>query len=93
MLAGKFGRPGIDGWVSAALWGLVTIFVAGFFGSLIGMLPERLSDGFQLADLIAVAAGGLILPFAANDWPWLLLVIPLAIGSAHFRSRGSVRKH
>lgn len=93
LFAGKFGRPGFAGWISATLWGLTAILVAGFFGSLIGMLPERLTDGFQLADLIAVAAGGLILPFAANDSPWLLLVIPLAIGSAHFRSRWSVGKH
>ncbi len=90
LLAGKFGRPGITGWVSATLWGLAASLAAGFLGSLIGMLPERLSDGFQSADLVAVAAGGLILPFAAHDWPWLLLLIPVAIGLAHLRTRASV---
>lgn len=94
LLAAKFGRPGLAGWIWALLWGVIAILAAGFIGSLIGLLPERLSDGFQASDVIAVAAGGLILPFAANDWPMSLLFIPGAIVLAHLRARKEpIREH
>ena len=74
VLGGHFGRAGVFGWIRAFLAGVLASLLAGLAGSLIGLLPERLADGWQIGDLLAVLAGTFILPFALNDWPALILV-------------------
>jgi len=90
-LMGMFGREGVAGWVLAMSGGFGATLLAGFLGSIAGLLPDRLADGFQAADLFAVAAGGLILPLAIHDWPWLLVLLPSVISATHLRARSKRR--
>lgn len=83
-LSGLFGRPGIIGWILALIAGAIATIGSGLIGSLVGLLPDLLSDGFQAGDLIAVAAGTLILPFALSDDVWLAVLWPAMIGAVHF---------
>ncbi|WP_416930094.1 hypothetical protein [Tropicimonas sp.] len=63
-LAGAFGRGGAGGWLLALLAGIAATLIAGLVGSTVGMLPDLLADGWQGRDLIPVAAGLLVVPFA-----------------------------
>ena len=87
LLARLFGRTGVVGWVLAVFGGGLASIVAGLAGSLIGLLPELLSDGWHSTDMIAIASGILILPFALNDGLFVALVwIGLVLG-AHIWAR------
>lgn len=87
VLSRLFGRAGIMGWILALIGGLLATIGSGLIGSLFGRLPELLSDGFQMGDLIAVAAGMLIPLFALGDDGWLTLVWLIMILAAHVWKR------
>lgn len=79
LLAGMFGRGGTVGWALSVAGGIVTATLAGLLGSFFGLLPSLLSRGTGAGDLIAILAGGLVLPFTVARWPivgalWLLLL-------------------
>lgn len=79
VLAGVFGRGGIAGWALSIAGGIVAATVAGLLGSFFGLLPGLLSRGIGTGDMIAILAGGLVLPFTVAEWPivgalWLALV-------------------
>lgn len=82
LMAGMFGRRGLGGWLLAVLGGILIATIAGLLGSLIGLLPDLLADGFQTRDLVAIAAGALVLPLAATGWAPLLVVwLALVLGT------------
>jgi len=83
LLVNLFGKAGVLGWILALGAGAIVTFGAGLIGSLIGLLPDQLSNGFQATDLIAVAAGALIVPFALSDNTWLFLFFPALIIIIH----------
>lgn len=88
-LAGLFGRTGILGWPLALIGGLLATSLSGLFGSVFGLLPDLLSDGFSVSDVIQAAAGLLILPFAAGDQPWIVLAVLALIIATHVLCRRS----
>lgn len=83
LLAGMFGRQGLGGWLLVLLGAIVTATVAGMLGSLIGLLPDLLADGWQTRDLVAVGAGALVLPLAATGWAPLLAIWVALIAATH----------
>lgn len=91
LFAGLFGRQGMMGWVFALVGGTLATLTAGVTGSVIGLLPERLSDGWQAADLIPIVSGAMILPFALSDWPALTVVWPAMIFATHIWARNARR--
>ncbi|MGI9366562.1 MAG: hypothetical protein ACR2O8_15370 [Rhizobiaceae bacterium] len=86
-LSRLFGRTGVLGWIWALIAGILATIGSGLIGGLFGRLPELLSDGFQAGDLIAVAAGTLILPFALGDDVWLAILWLAMILAAHVWKR------
>jgi hypothetical protein len=87
LLSGLFGRQGLGGWLLAGLGGIVTATIAGMLGSLLGLLPDLLADGWQTRDLVAVGAGALVLPLAATGWTPLLALWAAVVGGTHIRVR------
>lgn len=87
VLAGMFGRRGVAGWVLALLAGLLAALVAGMFGSAIGQLPDQLVDGFQMAELIPVAFGLLVIPLSFAGQPLLPVVWLVLIFATHLWAR------
>jgi hypothetical protein len=87
LLAGLFGRRGWPGWLLAGLGGVVATTFAGVLGSLFGLLPDIVSDGWQRRDAVAIGSGALVLPFAAVGWPFLLVLWAALIARAHLRAR------
>lgn len=69
LLAGAFGRAGLAGWALSLAGGIVTATVAGLLGSFFGLQPGLFSGGADAGDVIAILAGGLVLPFAVAEWP------------------------
>ncbi|WP_147238796.1 hypothetical protein [Rhodosalinus halophilus] len=87
LLSGAFGRRGIGGWFLSALAGVVTTTVGGMLGSLAGLLPSLISEGWTTGDLIGIGAGALILPLAIIDWPLLILIWIGLVVAAHLLAR------
>lgn len=87
LFGGLFGRRGVLGWLLAVIVGILALSLSGLLGSAVGLLPDLLADGYQPRDLVAVAAGVLILPLTLADQPWLLAVLLLLIGGAHVLAR------
>ncbi|MDV7141952.1 hypothetical protein R3X27_04570 [Tropicimonas sp. TH_r6] len=73
LLAGMFGRGGIGGWAFAAIGGVLATCCAGLFGSAVGLLPDLLANGWQMADLIPILFGLLVVPLAMAARPFLAL--------------------
>lgn len=90
LMARLFDRPGVVGWIFAVLGGVLASIMAGLAGSLIGLLPELLLDGWHSTDMIAIASGILILPFALNDGVFVALAwIGLVLGAHVWVRSGS----
>jgi hypothetical protein len=83
LLAGMFGRRGVLGWVLAGLGGILVTLVAGMLGSAVGMLPDLLADGWQMADLIPILFGLLVLPLAMAGKPFVAIVWLALIVATH----------
>ncbi len=60
---------------------------SGIFGSLFGLLPDMLHDGFQLGDVIAIGFGALVLPLATVGHPWLLILWLILVVASHLWAR------
>ncbi len=73
LLAGMFGRAGVAGWAVAAIGGVIATCCAGLFGSAVGLLPDLLTDGWQISDLIPILFGLLVLPLSMAARPFLAL--------------------
>ncbi|WP_170482565.1 hypothetical protein [Ruegeria arenilitoris] len=87
LLASMFGRPGLGGWIWAVTGGLLAALVTGACGSLIGLLPDLLADGWQAQDLVSVLFGFLVLPIAAAEKFGSFLIWVIAIAVTHLLSR------
>ncbi|WP_170386893.1 hypothetical protein [Ruegeria atlantica] len=96
LLASMFGRNGFGGWVLALLGGLISTLVAGACGSLLGLLPDILDDGWQASDLVSILFGFLVLPIAAVDKLgssaiWLAAIAVTHMMSKYDRARNAYR--
>ncbi|MES0827719.1 hypothetical protein [Ruegeria sp. SCP11] len=92
LLASMFGHAGLGGWIWAFIGGLLSTLVAGACGSLIGLLPDLLADGWQAKDLVAILFGFLVLPIAAaeklgSSVIWLAAVAATHVLSKYVRSK------
>lgn len=90
LMAGLFGRGGIGGWALAALGGVLATLIAGLLGSATGIVPDLLADGWQVADLIPILFGLLVLPLAMAGKPlialvWLALIVTTHLLAARAR--------
>lgn len=83
LLAGLFGRRGLLGWFVAFVGGLLCALIAGVFGSVIGLVPDLLADGYQTADLVRAALGALVVPLSLIEAPILLPVLVGLLIAAH----------
>ncbi len=96
LLAFMFGRAGFGGWILALIGGVLSTLVAGACGSLLGLLPDLLADGWQANDLVAILFGFLVLPIAAVDKLGSSLIWLAAIVAAQILSnyeRAQIRRH
>lgn len=94
LLAPMFGRAGIGGLIASLLGGVLSTFIAGAFGSLIGLLPDLLVNGWQSSDLVAILFGFAVLPLAAaenlgSSLVWLAMVFGAHVLSKIERARQS----
>lgn len=94
LLAPMFGRGGIGGLIASLLGGVLSTFIAGAFGSLIGLLPDLLVNGWQSSDLVAILFGFAVLPLAAaenlgSSLVWLAMVFGAHVLSKIERARQS----
>ncbi len=87
LLASLFGRDGIVGWFVALAGGLLSTLIAGAFGSFIGLLPDLLADGWQATDFVAIAFGFLVLPLAAAENTFSLLIWVAMVAATHLLSK------
>ena len=87
LLAGLFGRSGVSGWLAALLGGALAVTVAGLLGSLVGLLPDLLADGWQTGDLIAIVYGLVVLPLAFVGQPLVLLLWLALVAATHLWAR------
>lgn len=83
LLAGLFGRAGIGGWALAGIGGVLATLLAGLIGSAAGLLPDLLADGWQMADIIPIAFGLLVIPLAMVGKPLIALVWVALLGVTH----------
>lgn len=92
LLAPMFGRAGIGGYIASILGAVLSTLIAGAFGSLIGLLPDLLADGWQSSDLVSILFGFAVLPLAAvenlgSSLVWLAMAV-----SAHYLSKSERAK-
>ncbi|MFD0980779.1 hypothetical protein [Tropicimonas aquimaris] len=94
ILAGLFGRPGLTGWMLSLAMGVLATVLAGLLGGIIKSVPRFLSEGFELGELVTVAASALAGPLAFDRNPvlaviWVGLLLLTHIVAA--RERGQTR--
>lgn len=87
LLSGLFGRRGLVGWALALVAGLLIATVAGLLGSFFGGLPDLIARGTRPGDMIAVLAGGMVLPFVVADWPLIGALWLALLGATHILIR------
>jgi energy-converting hydrogenase Eha subunit A len=87
MFCGLFGRRGIIGWCLAMIGGVIASLLSGVLGSVFGLLPELLADGFSPSDVVQVGAGLFVLPLAVAEQPALLLAFFVLVGATHVLCR------
>ncbi len=92
LAAGLFGRRGVTGWLLALLGGALATTAAGMLGSAVGLVPDLLADGWDMADLIPIGYGLVVLPLAFAGAPLLILVWGVLIAATHLWARRA-RKH
>ncbi|MEM8731064.1 MAG: hypothetical protein AAGF79_14225 [Pseudomonadota bacterium] len=78
--AGLFGRHGVLGWLLGFVGGVLASLLGGFFGSALGLVPDLISSGFVLPDVVAVGFGFVLIPLSLVGEPlmvavWLALVV------------------
>ncbi len=83
LAAGLFGRRGVSGWLLALLGGALATTAAGMLGSVVGLVPDLLADGWDMADLIPIGYGLAVLPLAFAGAPLLIIVWFGLVGIAH----------
>ncbi len=91
-LAGLFGRSGAAGWPLAALGGVLVTLAGGLVGSALETLPGFLADGNLAAEVVKLAAGALVTPFAIGSAPWLGGVWAGAVAAIHLAARAARRR-
>ncbi len=95
LLAPMFGHSGVGGYALSLVGGVLATLIAGAIGSLFGLLPDLLSDGWQSSDLIAILFGFAVLPLAAAEnfgslLIWLSMVVAAHVLSVFERKKKAI---
>lgn len=87
LFCGLFGRTGAGGWVLALFGGVLAASLSGLIGSVFGLMPDLLADGFSTSDAIRIGVGLLVFPLASLEQPILFPLVMSMIIASHIWSK------